>query len=94
MAPAFIGRARALEILANVVLPAAIACGGGALAARAREFYATLPRPAAYGVTRFLEHAITSEGLPVRINARRAQGLLSLHRSWCTQGGCGRCPLS
>ncbi|HEX5502229.1 MAG TPA: DUF2851 family protein [Thermomicrobiales bacterium] len=92
--PAFVGRARALEILLNVVLPAAAASGDDALAGRARALYAKLPRPAAYGATRFLENALGSEGVRVPVNARRAQGLLALHRDWCTQGGCGRCPLS
>ncbi len=89
--PALVGRSRALEILVNVVLPAAVAGGD---AARARALYARLPRPAAYGVTRFLEGALASGGARVPLDARRAQGLLALHHDWCTQGGCGRCPLS
>jgi stage V sporulation protein SpoVS len=92
--PAFIGRSRALEILINVVLPAACASGDAVLAERARGLFARLPRPAAYGVTRFIEEALASERVRVPINARRAQGLLALHRDWCTQNGCGRCPLS
>lgn len=92
--PAYAGRARALEILVNVVLPAAIASGDPALIDRARWLWARLPRPAPYGVTRFIERALASEGVRVPLNARRAQGLLALHRDWCTQGGCGRCPLS
>ena len=92
--PAFVGRSRALEILVNVVLPAAAASDDEALAAKARALYAKLPRPAAYGVTKFIENALASEGIRVPVNARRAQGLLALHRDWCTQNGCGRCPLS
>ncbi len=91
---AFIGRSRALEILINVVLPAAVAGGDPAAAAQARALYARLPRPATYGVTRFIEAALASEGVRVPVNARRAQGLLALHRDWCSQNGCGRCPLS
>jgi hypothetical protein len=91
---AFVGRGRALEIIINVVIPAAVASGDAALAARARALYAKLPRPAAYGATRFLESALASEGVRLPLNARRSQGLLALHRDWCTQGGCGRCPLS
>jgi hypothetical protein len=92
--PAVIGRARALEILVNAVLPAAAASGDPAVAARARALYARLPRPSAYGATRSLERAIASEGVRIPLDARRSQGLLALHRDWCTQGGCGRCPLS
>jgi hypothetical protein len=91
---AFIGRSRALEIIINVVGPAAMASGDEALAAQARALYAKLPRPSAYGVTRFIESALASEGVRIPVNARRAQGLLALHRDWCSQNGCGRCPLS
>jgi hypothetical protein len=89
-----VGRSRAIEIIVNVVLPAAVASGDAALAAKARALFARLPRPAAYGVTRFIENAIASEGIRVPLNARRAQGLLALHRDWCGANGCGRCPLS
>lgn len=91
--PAFIGRSRALEIVVNVIAPAGIAAGG-AMAARARALLAKLPRPAQYGATRFLERALAAPGERITINARRAQGLLALHRDWCAQNGCGRCPLS
>jgi hypothetical protein len=91
---AYCGRSRALEILINVVLPAAAASGDLALAERARALYARLPRPAAYGATRHIEQALASEGHRIQINARRAQGLLALNKDWCTQNGCGRCPLS
>lgn len=157
--PAIIGRSRAIEIVINVVLPAALAVSrsgaadgamrtgafvstalgaepwGGeadaasmagaftpaapypaeleatALETAAISLYGRLPRPAAYGATRLIETAIASGadevraaaagtagegGRPprVRITARRAQGLLGLHRDWCNEGGCGRCPLS
>jgi hypothetical protein len=90
----FVGRSRALEIVVNVVLPVACAAGDAALAGRARELFGRLPRPAAYGATRFIEEALASEGMRVPVNARRAQGLLSLQREWCAAGGCGRCALS
>lgn len=92
--PAFIGRGRALEILANAVLPAAAAGGDASIAERARALYAKLPRPAVYGVTRYLEEALGSDGIRVRTGLREQHGMLALHRDWCTQGGCGRCPLS
>jgi hypothetical protein len=90
----FVGRSRALEIVVNVVLPVACASGDAELAGRARALFGRLPRPSAYGATRFIEEALASEGIRVPVNARRAQGLLSLQRDWCTQGGCGRCALS
>ncbi len=94
MPSAFVGRSRALEIVINVVLPIACATGDAALATNARTLFARLPRPAVYGATKFIEAALSSEGIRVPINARRAQGLLELQRNWCTQGGCGRCALS
>ncbi|MBF6598913.1 MAG: DUF2851 family protein [Dehalococcoidia bacterium] len=90
--PALIGRGRALELLVNVILPAAAI--DPSLGAPARALYAILPRPASYGATRFLEDALASSAERLPLGARRAQGLLALHRDWCTQGGCGRCPLS
>lgn len=88
---AFIGRGRALEIATNVVLPYAAACGDAALAKLAEALYGRLPRPAAYGVVRHLDRAL---GSAVRVDARRQQGMLYLLRRYCSQGGCGRCPLS
>ena len=92
--PAYIGRSRALEILVNVVLPAACASGDAGMAAQGLALFGKLPRPAVYGVTRHIEEALASDGIRVPVNARRAQGLLALNQDWCTQGGCGRCPLS
>jgi hypothetical protein len=62
----FVGRSRALEIVVNVVLPVACAAGDAALAGRARELFGRLPRPAAYGATRFIEEALASEGMRCR----------------------------
>lgn len=92
--PALIGRSRAIEMLVNVVLPIAAATGDSILASEARELYASLPRAASYGKTKFIENALRSAEMPLRISARRAQGLLALERDWCTQNGCGRCSLS
>lgn len=91
---ALIGRSRALEIIVNVLVPFACAAGDASAGERALALYARLPRPARYGATGFIEEYIASAGIRVPVNARRAQGLLALNRDWCTQGGCGRCPLS
>lgn len=87
---AFVGRGRALEIAANVLLPFA-AAWRPAVAGAAASVYRRLPRPAAYGAVRHLDRAL---GGAVPIDARRQQGMLYLLRWYCTQGGCGRCPLS
>lgn len=91
--PALIGRSRAIELLVNAALPFLAGAAESHLAERARALYATLPRPAVYGSLAFLGAQLRRPGgRPV--TARRLQGMLALHREWCTAGGCGRCPLS
>ena len=85
---ALIGRGRALEIIANAVLPYLAAAGQERLA---ESLYRELPVAARYGAVRHLHEAT---GGAVSVNARRQQGMLYLLRQYCTQGGCGRCPLS
>ena len=89
--PWLVGRARALELAANAVLPLAAALCDEPAARRIEDAYARLPRPARYGNVRHL-HAVTGED--VRVDFRRQQGMLYLLRQYCTQGGCGKCPLS
>ncbi len=89
--PGAIGPGRAQEILANAVLPMASVYGGGVLARAAAEVYAGLPLPVRYGAVRHLHRAV---GDRLEMSARRQQGMLQLLRQYCTQGGCGRCPLS
>ncbi len=95
---ALIGRSRAVELLINAVLPWLTACcelaGNADGAAQAHDVYAALPVPARYGRLAFLEDNVRREGKRLRLTARRQQGLLALYKRECTQGGCGRCPLS
>lgn len=116
--PGLIGRARAIELLANAVLPLLAAAGPEERGRRAEAVYHELPLPARYGAVRHLYEAVGAQGgtrksehgpgglrfssldLPaqgeagVRIDFRRQQGMLYLLKQCCTQGGCGRCPLS
>ena len=90
-----VGASRALEIAANAVIPFALARAEARsdrpLAKAAEALYALLPRGSDYGDTRHLRAAL----IGVRTNGfQRQQGMLYLHRGYCTQGGCGRCPLS
>jgi hypothetical protein len=89
--PCRIGRSRAVEMLANAVLPCLAAVGPEGRARRVEALYARLPLPARYGAVRHLHEAA---GRAVRVDFRRQQGMLYLLRQYCTQGGCGRCPLS
>jgi hypothetical protein len=88
--PGLVGRSRAIEIAANVVLPLAAALCDDPAAAVIEDVFARLPLPARYGNVRHLHEAASGLG----IDARRQQGMLYLQRQYCTQGGCGRCPLS
>jgi hypothetical protein len=89
--PRLVGRPRAVELAANAVLPlAAAGAADAAEEARAETVYAALPLPARYGAVRHLHRALA----PLRLSARRQQGMLYLLKTYCTQGGCGRCPLS
>jgi hypothetical protein len=118
--PGLIGRARAIELLANAVLPLLAAAGPAESARRAEAVFRRLSLPVRYGAVRHLHEAVgvenqkqTSEngthdyGLSnfdvragggsdrgVHVNFRRQQGMLYLLKQYCTQGGCGRCPLS
>jgi len=93
-----IGRSRAIELLTNAALPWAAALAStrdrSDLLAEAFARYTELPRPARYGALGFLETNLRNGDKPLAINARRQQGLLTLYKSECTQGGCGRCALS
>jgi hypothetical protein len=91
------GRDRALELAVNAVLPwlAAVWPDDADLAERVAAIYRALPAPVAYGSTRPLATALRDErGHTLVRGAAAAQGALQLTRHWCTQGGCGRCPLS
>ncbi len=95
---ALIGRGRAIELLVNAVLPWAAALaeadGDAERATQVRACFARLPRPGSYGALAFLEANLRSDGRRLPLDARRHQGLLALYKTECTQGGCGRCPLS
>ncbi len=89
--PRLIGRDRAVELAVNTVLPLAAALAGSAAEeSQVGAIYGALPLPARYGAVRHLHRALA----PLRPSARRQQGMLYLLKQYCTQGGCGRCPLS
>jgi hypothetical protein len=88
--PALLGRQRAQELVLNLVLPFA-----ASRRAKALMLLARLPASAAYGRTAFLEANLAWPDGKRRVgSALEQQGLLGLVEEWCTQGGCGRCPLS
>lgn len=97
--PVLIGRGRAVEIAANVVLPFAVAWGearGSAdLLRTAQAMYAALPRATDYGITDHINRALQqpSSGRRLPLRMIHQQGMLYLYHSFCRQNGCSRCPL-
>jgi hypothetical protein len=89
--PRLVGRARAIELAGNVVLPLAAALCGQPASFGIEAVFARLPLPACYGAVRHLHEVIRPH---VRPDMRRQQGMLYLLHQYCTQGGCGNCPLS
>ncbi|MEE9201650.1 MAG: hypothetical protein V3U31_00460 [Dehalococcoidia bacterium] len=94
--PALLGAARAGEIAVNVLLPFFYAWGqrqGDArLPARALSLYRRYPPLAASGLTRHMVGLLGMER-GVAGSARRQQGLIHLHHTYCRHGGCVSCPL-
>ncbi|MEO8456337.1 MAG: DUF2851 family protein [Chloroflexota bacterium] len=89
--PRLVGRARAIEIAGNAVLPLAAALVGTLADVQIEGVFAQLPAPARYGAVRHL-HGVADGA--VKVGMRRQQGMLYLLHQYCTQGGCGKCPLS
>jgi hypothetical protein len=88
-----IGAERAAELLFNAVLP--FCAAEPELEGRALALAAALPVQRPYGKTEFLEHNLRrQDGKRLVRSALQQQGLLALLGDWCSQGGCGRCPLS
>lgn len=87
-----LGRAVAIEVAANVILPAALASQSWSSAA-VEEAWLRLPSPGVYGKLRPLRGWLSHES-PAFSSAARLQGGLLLHADYCTRGMCGRCPLS
>ena len=90
-APPGIGQGRALELLVNAVLPFAASRGRHE---KAVTLLRRLPAAASYGKTAFLESNLRPARGRIARSALQSQGMLAYVAEWCSQGGCGRCPLS
>lgn len=88
-----IGRAAAIEVLVNAVVPAALATGAWS-EAEAEAAWAALPSPGTYGKLRPLERWLGGTEAAPFASAALLQGGLLLHADYCAKGACGRCPLS
>lgn len=90
-----LGRATAIELMTNAVLPVALASGAWPDAA-VEASWRSLSSPGTYGKLRQLEGWLGGGGGDSKPFPRAAhlQGALLLHAEYCTKGMCGRCPLS
>ncbi|MEO9256160.1 MAG: hypothetical protein ABI305_11495, partial [Tepidiformaceae bacterium] len=97
--PAGIGRASAIELALNAILPVAFACGEWS-EEEVESAWLALPAPGTYGKLRRLEGWLTASTGEAATHpgpftsAARLQGGIALHTDYCTKGACGRCPLS
>ncbi len=88
-----VGRAAAVEVMANAVIPAALAAGRWS-EAEAETAWAALPSPGTYGKLRPLERWLGGREARPFASAGLLQGGLLLQADYCAKGRCGRCPLS
>jgi hypothetical protein len=92
-AASLLGPERARELVVNVALP--FAALDPSLRDKALSLLASMPPAPAYSKTGFLESNLRRADGKRRVRSvLEQQGLLSLLGDWCSQGGCGRCPLS
>lgn len=96
--PALIGDAKASELALNAVLPVLLAEADRdsrpLLAEAVWRTFHLLAAPQPYGRTAHLSRALRADGVSLIRGADHSQGALHLYTHYCTQGGCGRCPLS
>jgi hypothetical protein len=96
--PALIGRARAAEIVANAILPFALAYGAASgdsrLIRRALEVFAVYPAPGGNELGRYMADLLFRQQHPANVRTiRRQQGLLHLYKQWCHDKSCWDCPV-
>ena len=87
------GRAMAVELAVNAILPVALA-GGVWSEGDVWTRWLSLPSPGTYGRLRQLEGWLGDGTERTFGSAARLQGGLLLHGDYCTTGSCGRCPMS
>jgi hypothetical protein len=87
-----IGRGRAAEVAVNVALPAALCLGTPE--SHVLKLHESMADPGAYGLTAYLEGILRRQDAKLPMGAAERQGLLAMQKDYCSQGGCGACPLS
>jgi len=96
IAPALIGSSRATAIAVNVILPFTFAWSRHnarpELAARALAMFTAYPKPGTNAIERHMSKQLGRSRVPVN-SAQRQQGMIHIHKTFCTQGKCPVCPL-
>jgi len=96
IAPALIGSSRAAAIAVNVILPFTFAWGRHntwpELDARSLAIFTAHPNPGTNAIERHMSKQLGRSGVPVN-SAQRQQGMIHIHKTFCTQGKCPVCPL-
>jgi hypothetical protein len=96
IAPALIGSSRAAVITVNVILPFMFGWSRynarTELAAKSLAIFTAHPKPGANAIERHMTKQLGRSRMPVN-SAQRQQGLIHIHKTFCTQGKCSLCPL-
>lgn len=94
--PCLIGRARATEIIINVLLPFFTAYyernGRGSISAEAFRLYCDYPFATENTIVRHMRCQLGLKQSQIK-SAWCQQGLLHIYKRFCTEGRCGECPL-
>jgi hypothetical protein len=89
--PALCGSGRAADLAVNAVLPFAAAYHPGNIGKTARDLYRTFPGLPDNAVLANMKRLLGITDSRI-ITARRQQGLLRVHHTWCSSGDCRECP--
>lgn len=92
-----LGKARAAEIIVNILLPFTFTWGltslDPLLCDKASEIYRRYPRLGSNSIERHMLNQLSL--VPGQVNsARFQQGLIHIYKTWCTQGRCLNCYFS
>ena len=91
---AWLGRGRAADIIVNVLLPFTFAWSQSTaepeLGSKALDLYRLYPRLSVNSVERQMREQLRLDSSLVN-SARRQQGLIHIHKNFCSQGRCERC---
>jgi hypothetical protein len=95
--PALIGRSRARDIIVNVLLPFCLAWAHASAQEWLRDvslgLYDNHPEIEENWITRHMKEKVLGDATARKNSARRQQGLIELHETFCAGHSCHDCPL-